>query len=149
MGGEASSRVRATGGCLCGAVRYEIRGPLRDVVVCHCSRCRRTHGHVAAYAACLRSGLVVAGGSAGALRWYESGGRARGFCSRCGASLFWSADERATVSIAAGTIDEPTGLATVAQIFTADHGDYYELTGEGAQFPQGLPTGDTPAPAKS
>jgi len=49
---DRAEAVRATGGCLCGAVRYEVLGPLRDVVLCHCSHCRRTHGHVAAYAAC-------------------------------------------------------------------------------------------------
>ena len=47
-------QMPATGGCLWGAARYEVRGPLRDVVICHCSRCLRTHGHVAAYAACAR-----------------------------------------------------------------------------------------------
>jgi hypothetical protein len=44
------SSVRATGGCLCEEVQYEIHGPLYDVLKCHCSKCRRTHGHVAAYA---------------------------------------------------------------------------------------------------
>ena len=37
-----------TGGCLCGAVRYQVRGPLRSVVMCHCSQCRRQTGHVMA-----------------------------------------------------------------------------------------------------
>ena len=37
--------VRAAGGCECGAVRYEVRGPLREVIDCHCGQCRRTHGH--------------------------------------------------------------------------------------------------------
>ena len=38
----------ATGRCLCGAVAYEVRGPLRDVLICHCEECRRWHGHMAA-----------------------------------------------------------------------------------------------------
>jgi hypothetical protein len=62
------------------------------------------------------------------LKWYRSSQRARrGFCSECGASLFWEADDRDTISIAAGTLDEPTGLSTILQIHTASAGDYYEL----------------------
>jgi hypothetical protein len=140
--GDGSGEVRATGGCLCGAVRYEVRGPLRDVVLCHCSRCRHTHGHVAAYAACDAKDLIVA--EAGALRWYEEDDRARGFCGGCGASLLWRAAGRGTVSIAAGTLDQPTGLTTVAHIFTREAGDYYEISGEGERFPAGLPPGGAP-----
>jgi len=124
--------VRATGGCLCGGVRYEVRGPLRDVIVCHCGRCRRTHGHVAAYASCRPGDLVLL--DDGGLRWYESDRRAQGFCGTCGSRLFWRAAGEDEVSVAAGTIDAPTGLATVAQIFTADKGDYYEVSGEGERF---------------
>jgi hypothetical protein len=130
-------RARATGGCLCGAVRYAVRGPLRDVVLCHCSRCRRTHGHVAAYAACAADDLELV--AEDELRWYADGDRARGFCGRCGASLFWRAPERDTISIAAGTVDPPTGLRTVAQIFVDDRGDYYEVTDDGEPLPAGLP----------
>src|SRR5918998_417249 len=108
----------ATGGCLCGAVRYLVRGPLRGVVVCHCERCRRTHGHAAAYTACAREDLAVS--EEGALRWYAADDRERGFCGTCGASLFWRAAGRGTVSIAAGTLDPPTGLRTVAHIHTRD-----------------------------
>jgi hypothetical protein len=133
------ARAAATGGgCLCRAIRYEVRGPLRDVVICHCSRCRRTHGHLGAYAACAAADLVLL--DAGSLRWYEADGRSRGFCTHCGASLFWRADGRGSIAIAAGTLSEPTGLRTVAQIFTADRGDYYELAGEGCRYAHGLPT---------
>jgi hypothetical protein len=45
---EDQHQIRATGGCLCGAVRYEVRGPLRPVVYCHCTQCRRTSGHFSA-----------------------------------------------------------------------------------------------------
>jgi hypothetical protein len=126
------------GGCLCGAVRYRIDGPLRDVVVCHCSRCRRSHGHVAAYSDCATTDLAITDDAS--LRWYEADGRRRGFCSGCGASLFWQRDdEPETMSVAAGTLCPPTGLRTMAQIFTATPGDYYEAAGEGDRYEQGLP----------
>lgn len=128
---------RHQGGCLCGGVRYEVTGPLRDVVVCHCSRCRRTHGHASAYTKCAASDLVLI--EVNTLRWYEADGRRRGFCAQCGASVLWRATDDATVSIAAGTLCEPTGLRTIAQIFTAEPGDYYELLGEGEHYPAGLP----------
>ena len=129
--------MSATGGCLCGGVRYEVSGPLRDVVVCHCRRCRRTHGHAAAYSACADAALVF--DAAGGLRWYEADGRSRGFCGHCGASLFWRAGGGETTSIAAGTLDEPTGLRTIAQIHTADAGDYYEIAGGGVRHDGELP----------
>lgn len=37
------------GGCLCGAVEYEIHGEMRDIVNCHCSKCRKFHGNFGAY----------------------------------------------------------------------------------------------------
>jgi hypothetical protein len=125
------------GGCLCGGVRYEVSDALRDVVVCHCSRCRRTHGHVGAYAACAASELVLL--DARTLRWYVQGQRERGFCGACGASIFWRRAGGETISIAAGTLDQPTGLKTIGQIYTEDRGDYYELSAEGEHFPGALP----------
>jgi hypothetical protein len=65
------------------------------------------------------------------LRWIDSPESAvharRGFCGQCGSSLFWDAPDRDTISIAAGTLDQPTGLKTIRQIYTADAADYYEV----------------------
>jgi hypothetical protein len=119
---DASSPPRATGGCLCGAVRYAVHGPLRDVLVCHCSVCRRTHGHDAAYAACAREDLALP--DSDALRWHVHDGARRAFCVRCGSRLFWERPERPTISIAAGTLDEPTGLRTIGHIYVESGGDY-------------------------
>lgn len=116
--------VRATGACLCGAVRYAVTGALRDVVLCHCAMCRRTHGHVGAYSASPRDALRMI--EARGLKWYASSPFARrGFCAECGASVFWERIGSGSVSIAAGTLDAPTGLATTLQIFVDDAGDYY------------------------
>ena len=115
-----------TGRCLCGAVSYEATGALRDVVVCHCRMCRKAHGHIGAYTASARDALRLV--EARGLKWYRSSAQARrGFCSECGATLFWDGDGRDTMSIAAGTLDEPTGLATVLQIHVASAGDYYPV----------------------
>ena len=113
-----------TGGCLCGAVRYALEGKLRDVVECHCEMCRRTHGHVSAYTAVPKSKLRLV--EERGLTWYRSSKIARrGFCSICGSSLFWDATDEKHTSVAAGTLDSPTGLKTVVQIHGADAGDYY------------------------
>ena len=118
--------VRATGGCLCGSVRYAIRGPLRDVWACHCMLCRRLHSHYAAYAACDPADLEIT--STTKLRWYRSSPVARrGFCSKCGAQIFWDGKGSHHISIAAGTINEPTGLKLVKHICVGHKGDYYEI----------------------
>lgn len=118
--------ARATGGCLCEAVRYRISGPLRDVVICHCSMCRRHHGHIGAYSATSKPALELV--QSRGLRWYaSSAGARRGFCGECGSTLFWDPADEDYVAIAAGTLDSPTGLATMAQIHVDSAGDYYPI----------------------
>jgi hypothetical protein len=125
---EASPEIRR-GGCVCGAVRYEVRGPMRGVLNCHCTSCRRWHGHYGAYAGAPRDRLVFV--EQRGLRWYRmpSGKADRGFCGECGSSLFWSslAPGSRNIGIAAGTLDSPTGLRTVAHEFIAFKGDYYTI----------------------
>jgi hypothetical protein len=112
----------ATGGCLCGAVRYKITRPLRDVVLCHCAMCRKTHGHVGAYTAVPKPAFTLS--ESRGLKWYRSSEVARrGFCSECGASVFWERPEGELISIAAGTLDAPTGLTTALQIYADSAGD--------------------------
>ena len=123
---ETNGGQQVTGGCLCGAVRYAITGALRGVVLCHCAMCRRTHGHIGAYTAAPRSALALT--ESRGLKWYRSSPIARrGFCGECGASLFWERTERDTISVAAGTLDPPTGLDTVLQIHVDSAGDYYRI----------------------
>ena len=123
----------ATGRCLCGAVRYEVRGPLRGVLLCHCEECRRWHGHVAACTAARREDLVLL--QARGLRWVQSpnsdAGARRGFCGECGSSLFWDPPRRETISIAAGTLDQPTGLQVTGHWFVSQATDYAPVPDDG------------------
>ena len=62
------------------------------------------------------------------LSWYQSSASAeRGFCQRCGSSLFWRpvADEH--VSIMAGTLDETDGMGATGHIYVEFKADYYDL----------------------
>ena len=115
-----------TGGCLCGAVRYRVDGPLRPVVMCHCTQCRRMTGHVMAATAARRADFRLV--LERELKWYESSSEARrGFCARCGSTLFWEGVGLDCISIAAGTLDDTRGLKIACHIFVADKGHYYEI----------------------
>ena len=125
------------GGCLCGAVRYRVHAPLRDIVACHCGQCRRWHGHIGAYTAVVREALELTSGNE--LVWYRSSDRAtRGFCRVCGSSLFWRGDGRAYVAIAAGSLDDASGLRLAEHIFVADRAPYDALDDGLPQHPHGL-----------
>ena len=121
-----SERESFPGGCLCGAVRYVARGPLRDVLICHCVDCLRFHGGPGAYTALPKDDLELV--ADGGLRWRtspESDAAAdRGFCGECGSSLFWRAPARTTISVAAGTLDGPSGLRTIGHIYDAQRADW-------------------------
>jgi hypothetical protein len=128
---------RATGRCLCGAVKIEIRGALRDVVVCHCGQCRRHHGAPPGYTSASLSDLVITGQRN--LKWFQSSENARrGFCRICGSSLFWEPSNEGRIAIAAGCLDKPTDLHTIRHIFVADKGDFYEITDGLEQWPNSM-----------
>jgi hypothetical protein len=114
------------GGCLCGAVRYEVRGPLRPIILCHCTQCRRMTGHFMAATAARHADFRML--ADGGLAWFAASGQARrGFCAHCGSTLFWQGVGRDYISIAAGSLDDSSGLEVAGHIFVADKGPYYEI----------------------
>jgi len=113
------------GSCMCGAVRYQVSGPLRPIIACHCIQCRKSSGHYVAATACPTEALHIDGDT---LQWFASSSEAeRGFCGRCGSNLFWRLRGANSTSIWAGSIDGPTGLHIAEQLFTESKGDYYAL----------------------
>jgi len=115
-----------TGSCECRAVTFRITGPMRDVIACHCTQCRKTSGHHFAATRVDDADIEITDG--GALTWYPSSDQAqRAFCTICGSSLFWKRDGLDKISICAGSLDGPTGLTIAKHIHTADKGDYYTI----------------------
>jgi hypothetical protein len=125
--------VRATGRCLCGAVQYEVRGPLRDIFLCHCEECRRWGGYLGAFSATRADHLVLLEDTA--LRWVASPqsdrNARRGFCVECGSSIFWHAAESERINIAAGTFGRPTGLRVAGHWYAHSADDHDELPEDG------------------
>ena len=119
-----------TGACLCGAVKYEVHGPLRNVIACHCEQCRRQTGTYMSATAAKDEDFKLA--ETRGLKWYRSSATARrGFCQECGSVLFWKGDGKDYTAIAAGSLDGMTGLKLEGHIYCDDAGDYYEIAGGG------------------
>lgn len=127
-----------SGSCLCGSVRFRTKGPLRGVVYCHCTQCRRQTGHFVAATASRDADISIEG--ADMLAWYGASQSARrGFCRNCGSVLFWKHGELDTTSIMAGSFDKPTGLSAESHIFVGDKGDYYSIDDGLPQFERSTP----------
>lgn len=124
-----------SGKCLCESITYEIDGPARDIVNCHCSRCRRHTGHFMAATQASVEEIEIEGEP---LRWYNPTDEVQyGFCGDCGSTLFWRTTRRPDViSIAAGTLTPPTGLRTVAAIYTDYASDYHPFDPEIDIYPE-------------
>jgi hypothetical protein len=122
-----------TGGCLCGAVRYEVHGPPRGVLHCYCSECRRWSGGSFAATAARREDLVLLDETH--LRWTASpasdSDARRGFCALCGSALFWDAPAAATVSISAGSLDDPSAVETIGHVYVSQLTNWQAIPDDG------------------
>ena len=101
-----------TGGCLCGGVRYEVRGPFLRASHCHCSRCRRHSGAaVSTQGRVRRQDFQLLAGEGLVRVFRPEGGAVKAFCSVCGSSLFGGTwPEGDEVSIRLGTVDGDPGI---------------------------------------
>jgi hypothetical protein len=112
------SSISTTGGCLCGAVRYEAVGEPITVGYCHCPSCRRHTG--APVAAVVKYELDQIKFTKGDRKIYNSSpGVGRGFCDQCGSSLTWEGKYKGRVvfSIQISTLDKPDDCVPVLHWF--------------------------------
>ena len=122
-----------TASCLCGAVALSLPDRFDYLGNCHCSECRKFSGADYAPVGGLDGALVtITQGEEAISRFQKSPETTLAFCRHCGSSLFWRAPGRDSVSIAAGTVDEPSGLAASGHIWWDARADW--------EVPDGLPT---------
>ncbi|MEW7007629.1 GFA family protein [Lentilitoribacter sp. EG35] len=121
------------GRCDCGSVSFEVEGIKPEVTICRCGQCRRASGHVWASTHADYDKMRFTNDQG--LAWYKSSDFAkRGFCNKCGSSLFYRMNDEDGISIAAGCLDQPTDLKVNKHIFVKDKGDYYEITDDALQI---------------
>ena len=114
------------GSCLCGAVAFSAGPPEDAAIACHCTECRRQSGHHFASVPVATDSLRYA--SDEGLRWYAASDTARrGFCGRCGATLFWHKNGSARIYVLMGSLEAPTGLRLGSHVWVAEKGDYYDI----------------------
>ncbi len=101
-----TTRIAASGGCLCGNIRHEAAGPLVHSLVCHCRMCQRASGSAF-------MGLMFVSSNdlrltKGETRTYGSSTTGiRHFCGDCGSSLFFERVSSALHGILVGSLDDP------------------------------------------
>ena len=119
--------------CLCGGIKLRTQGYHRNVQNCHCIQCMKTHGHHAAYTNVEERNVKFL--KKRTLKWFKSSKRAkRGFCNKCGASLFFKVIGAKNISIAAGMFNRPVKLKTTMNIFVKGKLDYYKLDSRMPKF---------------
>ena len=117
------TNVRSVQGrCLCGAVQFAVNGPMKQIVGCHCTMCRRQTSHFLAFSTVWDEDLGVTGEDA--LSWFRSSADSqRGFCRNCGSMLFFTTDGSGRTSVSAGALDSGHGLKLAAHIHSDDSGE--------------------------
>jgi hypothetical protein len=110
-----------TGGCGCGAVRFEIREALGPARYCHCTRCQRRSGTAASASAVIAPGsLDVTAGEEHVRGWTPPGGREKAFCELCGSALFIRDPASGEiVGVRLGAVDGDPGVRPTARQFVA------------------------------
>ncbi len=121
--------LKSTGGCMCGAVRYETRAAPSRVLHCHCQSCRSHTGAPMATLAVFKADQVDFSGEE--RKAYASApGVARAFCANCGTSLTWETvlgDEGAICAIHISGFDNPEALPPTGHSFYPERISWFDV----------------------
>lgn len=94
------------GGCQCGAIRYQITGPIFGAHICHCRMCQKAFGNFfAALVGVKKTDIAWPKGEPPVFR--SSSITSRGFCPRCGTPLSFAYDHSDHMSVSIGSLDHP------------------------------------------
>lgn len=126
------------GGCLCGGVRYRASGAPLNERVCHCRLCQKAVGAAFNARLLFHAEAVAMTGTVG---WFASSAALdRGFCPRCGTTLFSARPAIGLIGVTAGSLDDPSLFSPAMHIWTSSRQPWLVLE-------DGLPAYAGAAPA--
>jgi hypothetical protein len=109
-----------SGGCLCGAVRYELSAPALYGGFCHCVDCRKTSSSHSASMGVPEAALKVTGDTRGYSSMGGSGNPVmRMFCPICGSGIYSKGARPGVVMLKAGTLDDPENFTPMATVYAS------------------------------
>lgn len=117
--------MRYEGGCLCGAVRYTAEGEPVNERICHCRLCQRAIGAAFNARILFRIDQVSFEGEAKTAN--SSPDLERGFCPRCGTTLFSRRASAGIMGLTTGSLDDPSVFRPQMHIFTASKQPWVEI----------------------
>ena len=144
----AEPTLPLTGGCGCGAVRFEIDAPLIAAAYCHCTRCQHRSGAGAPASAMIEPGSMrIVQGEDQLRDWSPEGGLAKTFCGSCGSAvLARKPDDGEPVIVRLGAFDGDPGVRPAARQFVAYAAPWEPIPDDGLpRFPERIPAEFTPA----
>ncbi len=129
---------KLSGGCLCGAVRYEIFGPEQMEFSCHCRECQYVSGGAPSHVIVMRSqDVTITKGEPKEYWTISAKGRrvARLFCGECGVPLFGKNERLAQyLAVKVGSLDDPSGFRPQANIWTRSAQPWHHLDAAISRF---------------
>lgn len=124
------------GGCLCGAVRFRLASPPREVWFCHCRQCRKAQGTAFAASVPVARGDFTLSSGGEQLRAYRATpAKSRWFCGVCGSPLWSEVDGAGTLRIRAGALDDDRGLVPMGHIFVEGRVGWYGIADDLPRHP--------------
>jgi hypothetical protein len=129
-----------TGGCGCGAVRFEVTEPPLSASYCHCTRCQRRTGTAASANARLAPGsFKVVSGAEHLRSWAPEGGAEKVFCVLCGSALFSrGSGDPPPVGVRFGALDSDPGIRPQWRQYVDYAAAWEEIPDDGLpRYPEG------------
>ncbi len=129
------------GSCLCGQTRFEIDGPINDIVYCHCSRCRKVQGSAfASNANVAAKDFKLLQGEQGLSAYESTPGQTKYFCSTCGSPIMsLSTAKPDIVRIRLGTIESAISERPGCHIFASSKANWEQISDELPQYDEYAP----------